>query len=243
VTAPHGRVLLVGAGGLGSPAARALVQSGVASLTVVDDDRVDASNLHRQTLFDDGDVGASKPHRAARRLEVEARQAGFHTEVEAVEGRFVPQTALDLARGHDVVVEGADNFATKFLVADAGRLAGVPTVQAGAVRWSGWAMATLPDDGACLRCVFEDVPADRVDTCAEAGVVGPVVGAMGALQATMALRVLGGDRSLGGELWSYRALEGALRRRSMRRRSGCPLCAGEIVDLRAERYAAPSCAA
>jgi molybdopterin-synthase adenylyltransferase len=243
MTPVGGRVLLVGAGGLGSPAALVLVRSGVAALTVVDDDVVDASNLQRQTLFGDDDVGASKPERAAARLRGEARRAGTEVTVRAVEGRFVPDTAMDLLDDHDVVVEGADNFATKFLVTDAGRLAGVPTVQAGAVRWSGWAMATLPDDGPCMRCVFEDIPADRADTCAEAGVVGPVVGVMGALQAALAVRVRQGDPSVRGELWSYRALTGALRRRHVRRRANCPLCAGDIEDLRAERYQAPSCAA
>lgn len=243
MTPVGGRILMVGAGGLGSPAALALARSGVAAVTVVDDDRVDASNLQRQVLFDAEDVGASKPERAAQRLREEARRAGYEMAAQSVEGRFVPHTAMDLLRGHDLVLEGADNFATKFLVADAARLAGVPAVQAGAVRWSGWAMATLPGDGPCMRCVFEDIPADRVDTCAEAGVVGPVVGAMGALEAALAVRVLQGDDSVKGELWSYRALEGALRRRRIRRRARCPLCTGEIQDLRVERYQAPSCAA
>jgi molybdopterin-synthase adenylyltransferase len=243
VSAAAGRILLVGAGGLGSPAARILARSGVAHITVVDDDRVERSNLHRQVLFDDDDVGAPKAPAAARRLEAEARAAGFATVVRAVQSRFVPHTAMDLLQGHDVVVEGADNFATKFLVADASWLAGVHAVQAGAVRWSGWALAVSARSGACLRCVFEDVPADRTDTCAEAGVVGPVVGAMGALQAALALRTLTGDAHVGGELWSYRALEGSLRRRRLRPRPNCPLCEGRIRDLRAERYAAPSCAA
>jgi molybdopterin-synthase adenylyltransferase len=243
VSASASRILIVGAGGLGSPAARVLARSGVDHITVVDDDQVERSNLHRQTLFEEGDVGAPKAPAAARRLEAEAREAGFATVVRAVQGRFVPHTAMDLLQGHDMVVEGADNFATKFLVADASRLAGAPAVQAGAVRWNGWALATAARSGACLRCIFEDVPADRTDTCAEAGVVGPVVGAMGALQAALALRILEGDARMGGELWSYRALEGSLRRRRMRPRPGCPLCEGRIRDLRAERYAAPSCAA
>lgn len=238
-----GRVLMVGAGGLGCPAALALVRSGIDTITIVDDDRVDASNLHRQVVFHEDDVGASKATRAAQRLREAARRAGRDVAVHAVEGRFLPATGMGLLQHHDVVLEGADNFATKFLVADAGRLAGVPTVQAGAVRWSGWAMATLPDGGPCLRCVFEDIPSDRVDTCAEAGVVGPMVGTMGALEAALAVRVIQGDTSVRGELWSYRALEGALRRRHVRRRPRCPLCAGEIEDLRVERYQAPSCAA
>src|SRR5690606_10363719 len=161
-------------------------------------------------------------------------------EVRAVSGRLLPATALELLRGHDVVVEGADNFATKFLTSDACAVAGVPLVSAGAVRWSGWALASLPGS-ACLRCVFEDIPRDRADTCAEAGVIGPVVGVMGALEAALALRLLAGDESAAGELWSYRALQGRLRAIRVARRAGCPSCAGEIRDLRVERYAPPAC--
>jgi adenylyltransferase/sulfurtransferase len=142
-----------------------------------------------------------------------------------------------------VVLEGSDNFATKFLVADACALAGVPLVQAGAVRWVGWALANLPGRSACMRCVFEDIPAGQQDTCAAAGVVGPVVGVLGALQAALALRLLRGDASAAGELWSYAALPGALRRRSIGPQPRCPLCSGRIDDLDLLRYAPPECAA
>ncbi|MBW1761032.1 MAG: HesA/MoeB/ThiF family protein [Deltaproteobacteria bacterium] len=230
------RVLVVGAGGLGSPVLRLLAPSGVEHITIVDDDVVDESNLHRQTLYKDRDVGQSKIEQAVRVL----RELSPKLSVRAVEGRFVPGTAMDLLSEHTLVVEGADNLATKFLVADAARLAGVPAVQAGAVRWAGWAFCALPDS-ACLRCLFEDIPRDRVDTCAEAGVVGPVVGVLGGLEAALVCRLLQGERP-GGELWHYDALKGALRKTFVRRRSDCPLCAGEIQDLRMERYTA-ACAA
>jgi adenylyltransferase/sulfurtransferase len=147
---------------------------------------------------------------------------------------------MELLSDHTLVVEGADNLATKFLVADAAHLAGVPAVQAGAIRWAGWAFCALPRS-ACLRCLFEDIPRDRVETCAEAGVVGPVVGVLGGLEAALVLRLLQGECP-GGELWHYDALRGALRKTLVRRRSDCPLCAGEIQDLRMERYTA-ACAA
>lgn len=230
------RVLLVGVGGLGSPAALVLARSGVRRLTVLDDDVVDVSNLHRQILYDDADVGLDKAARAAARLGAEG------AEVTVVRGRLLPDTAARLFREHDLVVEGADNFATKFLAADASALTGVPVVQAGAVRWGGWALATDPGRSACVRCVFEDIPRDRVETCAEAGVIGPVVGVLGAIEAALALRLLGGDASAAGELWSYRGLEGSLRASRVRRRSGCPACAGEIRELSWERYAPPDCA-
>lgn len=236
------RVLIVGAGGLGAPAARVLARSGVQTFTVLDDDRVEASNLHRQTLFGEDDVGEPKAPLAAERLERIGRDAGHGTSVRAQEGRLTPDVASELVQAHDAVVEGADNFATKFLTVDACRLAGVPAVQAGAVRWSGWALASVRAHGACLRCVFEDIPRDRVETCAEAGVVGPVVGVVGAAQASLTLRVLRGDSSAAGELWSYRAHGGTLRRGRVSRRADCPLCTGEIRELTWDRYTA-SCAA
>lgn len=236
MTIQDARVLFVGAGGLGSPAALALARSGVRHMTIVDDDVVDVTNLHRQVLYEDGDVGHPKAERAAARL---AREG---VEVQAVRGRVLPSNAVELFRAHDLVVEGADNFATKFLTSDAGALAGVPVVQAGAVRWSGWALASVPGRSACMRCVFEDIPRGPAETCAEAGVIGPIVGVMGALEATLALRLMSGDASAAGELWSYRALDGALRATRVRRRTGCPSCEGEIRELTMERYAPPQCA-
>ena len=230
------RVLVVGAGGLGSPVLRLLAASGTDHITVIDDDVVDESNLHRQTLYTSSDVGRSKIEQTARVLRELSPDLSVHT----VEGRFVPSTAMDLLSDHTLVVEGADNLATKFLVADAAHLAGVPAVQAGAVRWAGWAFCALPGS-ACLRCLFEDIPRDQVETCAEAGVVGPVVGVLGGLEAALVFRLRQGERP-GGELWHYDALKGALRKTFVRRRSGCPLCAGEIQDLRMERYTA-ACAA
>lgn len=233
---PGQRVLVVGAGGLGSPVLRLLAASGVDHITVIDDDVVDESNLHRQTLYASSDVGRSKIEQTARVL----RELSPDLSVRTIEARFVPGTAMDLLSGHTLVVEGADNLATKFLVADAAHLAGVPAVQAGAVRWAGWAFCALPGS-ACLRCLFEDIPRGQVETCAEAGVVGPVVGVLGGLEAALVFRLLQGERP-GGELWHYDALKGALRKTFVRRRSDCPLCAGEIKDLRIERYTA-ACAA
>jgi adenylyltransferase/sulfurtransferase len=240
---PRARVLLVGAGGLGSPAAIALARAGVSAITLVDDDAVDASNLHRQTLYDEANVGERKGEAAARALVAVAREAGRDIDVGVIHGRVLPDNAIDLAKRHDLVIEGADNFATKFLVADAAALARVPSVQAGAVRWNGWALASIPGESACLRCVFEDIPRDRPETCAEAGVVGPVVGVLGALSAGLAVRLLAGDRSAAGVLWGYRGLAGALRRSRVRKRADCPLCEGRIDDVRLERYVGPDCAA
>lgn len=229
------RVLVVGVGGLGCPAARVLLHSGVGQLTLCDDDEVEESNLHRQTLFSSADLGRSKAHLAAERLTLEAHALGVRCRVEARAERLLPDNAACVA-GYDLVLEGADNFASKFLVADACALARVPLVQAGAVRWVGWTLATRPGDGACLRCVFEDVPAQR-DTCATAGVVGPVVGVVASLQAALALRVLTGDTTAPGTLVSYEALPGKLRERRLQPRPGCALCGGRITDTASQRYA------
>ncbi len=234
------RMLVIGVGGLGSPAARVLAKSGVRSITLIDDDVVTEDNLHRQTLYEEADVGHHKVEVAARVLADEALAAGHTLETNVIIDRFLPRNAPDLVRSHDIVVEGSDNFATKFMAADAARLGNTPIVQAGAVRWNGWALCTT-EASACLRCVFEDIPSDRVETCAEAGVVGPVVGVLGALQAAMALRLATGE-VVGGELWHYEGLSGSLRRQTVRPRRDCPLCKGDITDLRVERYRA-ACAA
>jgi len=236
------RVLIVGAGGLGCPAARVLARSGVARFTVVDDDVVVSSNLHRQTLYRESDTGASKAQVAAERIKLEARD-GIKCETVAREIRINPGTAADVIAGHDLVVEGADNFASKFLVADACALAGVPIVQGGAVRWVGWAMGSVPGRTACLRCVFEDVPTGRADTCAAAGIVGPVAGVIGALQAAIALRLLQGDESAAAVLFGYDGLAGSLRSRLIARQSRCPLCSGQIRDTDLSRYVRPEHAA
>jgi len=230
------RALVIGAGGLSSPVLRLLAKSAIAHVTIVDDDVVDESNLHRQTLYADVDVGRSKIERA--KAAVQALNPDLS--VRTVEGRFVPDTALGLLSDHTMVIEGADNLATKFLVADAAHIAGVPAVQAGAVRWAGWAFCALPG-ASCLRCLFEDIPQDRIETCAEAGVLGPVVGVLGSLQAAFAFRLIEQERPE-GELWHYDGLRGALRKTFVRRRGDCPLCNGEIQDLRVERYTA-ACAA
>lgn len=227
-------VLIIGVGGLGCPAAGVLAKSGVTRFTLVDDDSVDVTNLQRQTLFEERDVGRLKVDVASERLRA---LSPFPERVrcERVVDRFTPDNALELLREHALLVEGADNFATKFLAADAAKLAGVPSAQAGAVRFAGWALGTREADGACVRCVFEDIPRGMPETCAAAGVLGPVVGVLGALQAALALELLAG-RAAGGTLYRYEGLSGQLRKRRLARRTDCALCAGQIRNLDPERY-------
>jgi adenylyltransferase/sulfurtransferase len=210
---------------------------------VLDDDRVELSNLHRQVLYQSQDVGLAKAPVFAQRVRDEAARAGFAIDAVAREIRALPESAVELVSGYDLVLEGTDNFASKFMIADACALASVPVVQAGVVRWTGWALAAAAHGGPCLRCVFEEVPSGIADTCAASGVIGPIVGAVGALQAAIALEILLGSAAVVGTLWSYDGLRGALRSRRVRRRDACDLCSGRITDTNVSRYTPPERAA
>jgi molybdopterin/thiamine biosynthesis adenylyltransferase len=215
------RVLLVGAGGLGCPAALALVEAGVRHLAIADDDRVELTNLHRQLLYDDSDVGRDKLDAA---LEALGRRAEPGQTLEAVRTRLLPDNARELVRGYDLVLEGADNFATKFLAADACHLEQRPLVHGAAVRFRATVWSVAPEGAPCYRCLFEDVPeSEAALTCAEAGVLGPVVGLAGALMADLALDVL--ERAPRyGTLFTYDGLADHFRAVPVRPRPSCPLC-------------------
>jgi adenylyltransferase/sulfurtransferase len=233
-----GPVVLVGAGGIGAPAAIALIAGGVRALRVADDDRVERSNLHRQILFGDGDVGRPKLDAFAAAL---ARRAPDVT-VELHRGRALPHTVNAIIAGASVVIDATDNFASRFLLADACALAGVPVVHAAAVRWSATVMAVAPRGRPCYRCLFEDLPEGDAPDCASAGVVGPVCGVAGALAADRALRVLAGDASAYGEIATYDGRRDVLRAVPVRARPGCALCdARSITDLDTSRYLANTC--
>ena len=213
------RVLLVGVGGLGCPAAIALARAGVGTIGIADDDVVEASNLHRQVLFRDSDVGRPKVEAAASallRMVPELRLERHPT-------RMLPGNAVELASRYDVIVEGSDNFATKFLAADASRIARKPIVHGAAVRWHGTALAVGPSGGPCYRCLFEDLPRVDVPSCADAGVIGPMVGVVAAVQSDLALSILRGE-DVAGTLVTFDGKSLASRRRVLPRRPGCPLC-------------------
>lgn len=232
------KALVVGIGGLGCPAAIALARAGVSTIGIADDDLVDVTNLHRQILFDEGDVGRSKVQAAARKLAEIAPAA----RVVVHETRLLPHNAIDLVAGYDVVVEGSDNFATKFLAADAAAIAKRPIVHGAAVRWHGTALAVGPDGGPCYRCLFEDVPRENAPNCAEAGVVGPMVGVVGAVQADLALSILRRE-DVFGTLFTFDGKTLASRRRRVPSRPGCTLCgpSRDITTIDGARYAAVQC--
>ena len=231
-------VVIIGAGGIGAPLAMALVAGGVRRITVVDDDTVDVSNLHRQILFTAADVGRSKLDAFAEA--VERRQAGVV--VTRVPGRALPSTVASIVDDAAVVVDATDNFASRFLLADACALAGVPVVHAAAVRWQATVLAVSAAGRPCYRCLFEDVPRGDAPDCATAGVVGPVCGVAGAVAADRALRILAGDASAYGHIVTYDGLRDALRSVPVPARPGCALCGSEraIHTILASRYLAPA---
>ena len=240
----HARVLVVGVGGLGCPAALALAVAGVGTLGLCDDDAVELTNLHRQILFGERDVGCPKVEAAARAIGAVAGRSRHGPQVVVHPTRLLPDNAVERVGGYDIVLEGSDNFATKFLAADACALAGVPIVHAAAVRWVGTALAVGAAGQPCYRCLFEDVPAGPdAPNCADAGVMGPVVGLIAAVQVDLALAILDG-RDVAGQLARFDGRTGELRRSVLRRRPGCPLCgdAPAIRRIQAETYVAPACA-
>jgi molybdopterin/thiamine biosynthesis adenylyltransferase len=184
--------VLVGAGGLGCPAALALAESGgPLELLLVDDDRVEASNLSRQLLFREQDLGASKAAAGARML------LRYTKNIEFEKIRFSVETAGALLRDADVVLDATDNFESRFAANDACLAAGVPLVHGAALGWEGRLLTILPGRSACLRCLFEGPPEGPQPTCAEAGVASPLCGLVGAAMARAALQVLAGAPEAG----------------------------------------------
>ena len=233
------RALLVGVGGLGCPAALALARSEIGGVGLCDDDTVERTNLHRQILFRAADIGVPKLEAAARAL----REIRSDLPVYAHPMRLLPDNASALVREYDVVLEGSDNFATKFLAADACALAGVPIVHASAVRWVGTALAVSARARPCYRCLFEDMPTGDAPNCAEAGVMGPVAGIIAAAQVDLALALIDGD-PVGGQLVTFDGWTKVFRRRTLARRDDCTLCGRtpRIRNIEPLAYTSPACA-
>jgi len=216
------RVLVVGAGGLGSPAALYLVAAGVGTVGLVDYDAVDATNLHRQILYGDADVGRAKIEAAVERL------SGLNPAVEVVghEIRLDSTNALDVIDGYDFVVDGSDNFPTRYLVNDACVLLRKPYAYGAILRFEGQASLFGAPGGPCYRCLFrEPPPPGLVPSCAEAGVIGVLPGVVGSLQALEAIKwVTGAGTPLTGRLLIFDALELRWRELRLKRDPECPAC-------------------
>lgn len=235
------RVLVIGVGGLGCPSAMALSRAGVGTIGLVDEDVVDITNLHRQILFSERDIGLPKVHAAARALSA----ATPRVVVETHRVHLSAGNAVDLFSRYDLVVEGTDDFAAKFLAADAAHLAERPIVHAAAVKWQGTAFAVAPRGGPCYRCLFEDIPVGPALNCAQAGVVGPVVGIVAAAQAELALSILDevGGKAPFGKLFTFDGKTMAMRWRGVPGRASCALCgnARAITSIESTRYMPAIC--
>lgn len=212
--------LIVGLGGLGCPAALALVRAGVGTLLLCDDDTVDATNLHRQILFSEKDVGRDKLDAARDALSREGA-----SEIELIRSRFLPENSRALVRRADIVLEGADNFATKFLAADTCFLEEKPIVHGACIRFVGTAWSVSPTGQPCYRCLFEDLlPEEQSPNCNSAGVFGPVVGVIGALMADLAFDALLDVTDRSGQVFSFDGKRLVARTTVVSPRTDCPLC-------------------
>lgn len=216
------RVLIVGAGGLGCPAAIYLAAAGAGTIGIVEFDKVDLTNIHRQILYTTGDIGRFKLEIARERI----LAANPNVEVEAFATRITSQNALEIMRGFDVVIDASDNFPTRYLVNDVAVMAGIPSVYGSIHRFEGQLSVFGFDGGPCYRCLFrEPPPAGAVSNCAEAGVLGVLPGIIGSLQATEAIKIvtrIGEPTS--GRLLLFDALTMSFRTVALRRDPGCPGC-------------------
>lgn len=237
---PAQGALVIGAGGLGCGAVLGLCAAGVRRIGVVDDDVVDESNLHRQVLHREGRVG--QPKASSIRDEIVERFPDI--EVQYFVHRFNSETAPGLVASYAVVLDGSDNLATKFLANDAAVLGGRPLVHAAAVGVMGQLLSVPAGGRPCYRCLFEELPPPEADaaSCAEAGVLGPVPGVLGALQAAEAVRFLRGEPgAFVGRLLQYDSQALSLRTVKFRANPACALC-GAQPTIRALADGVAGCA-
>jgi molybdopterin/thiamine biosynthesis adenylyltransferase/rhodanese-related sulfurtransferase len=221
------KVLCIGAGGLGSPSSMYLAAAGIGTIGVIDDDVVDASNLQRQILHGTDRVGVAKVESAETTL----RGLNPDVKVDKHRTRITSDNALALIAPYDVIIDGADNFATRYLVNDAALRLGKPVIHASIFRFEGQ-ITVFPAAGSpCYRCLYpKPPPAEDAPSCAEAGVLGVLPGIMGVLQATEAIKlVLGLGETLAGRLLCYDAIKTRFRELRLRRDPACPTC-GDGVD-------------
>ena len=239
-------VLCIGAGGLGSPAALYLAAAGVGRIGIVDFDVVDYSNLHRQVIHGTPDVGRPKLDSARDRLGA----INPEVQVETHEVALSSGNALDLLGGYDVVVDGADNFPTRYLVNDACVLLGKPNAYGSIFRFEGQASVFAAPGGPCYRCLYpEPPPPGLVPSCAEGGVLGVLPGVIGTIQATEAVKlIIGAGEPLVGRFLVYDALRMRFRELKLRRDSDCPVCGDrptvtELIDYEQFCGVAPAASA
>ncbi|QEM69092.1 molybdopterin-synthase adenylyltransferase MoeB [Geobacter sp. FeAm09] len=217
-----GRVLIIGAGGLGAPIALYLAAAGIGTIGIADADDVDLSNLQRQVIHFTPDVG--KPKVESAREKMQAINPAL--QVRAYKEWISAANIADIIRDYDFVIDGTDNFAAKFLINDACVLAGIPYSHGGILQFDGQTMTVRPGESACYRCIFpEPPPKDAIPTCSQAGVIGVLPGVLGTIQATEAIKyLLGKGELLTNRLLTYNALRMKFREIPLKRNPACPLC-------------------
>jgi len=223
-------VLCVGAGGLGCPALLYLAAAGVGRIGIIDFDAVDETNLQRQVLFEIADVGDNKAKAAARRL----KALNPEIDIQAYAEELNDQNALQLFEEYDLILDGSDNFATKYLINDAAIKAGKPFIYASILGFEGQISVFNYKDGPCYRCLFPEAPTNNIPNCAEAGVIGAVAGMMGTVQAMETIKIIVGDhrfQPLSGKLWSIdmRTMNNQIL--SLPKDPECPVCSINKADI------------
>lgn len=216
------KVFVVGAGGLGSPVATYLAAAGVGTLGLIDNDTVEISNLPRQILHHPGTVSELKTASAEKRL----AQVNPNIKLNIYSERLKADNIAGLIKDYDVVVDGSDNFATKFLLNDACVMQSIPLIHAGVLRYGGQVITILPHKSACYRCIFpEPPPANSVPTCQEAGILNTVAGIIGLIQATDAIKlIIKAGQPLTNKLLVFDALDMSFRTIEIQRSRNCPIC-------------------
>jgi len=222
-------VLIIGVGGLGCPAALYLVAAGVGRIGILDRDAVALSNLHRQVLHGVADVGRPKSESAKARLQLLNPDVILH----AMHASLTPENALEILREYDLVLDGSDNFPTRYLVNDACVLAGKPLVHGGVIQLRGQVLVVQPHRSACVRCLFpEPPPAGLVPNCQDAGVIGAAAGIIGSLMAQEAIKLLVGiGTPLTDRLLTFDGMAARVREVPVRRATDCAVC-GDSPTIR-----------
>ncbi|WP_026841835.1 HesA/MoeB/ThiF family protein [Citrifermentans bremense] len=237
----EGRVLIIGAGGLGSPIALYLAAAGVGTIGIADADEVDLSNLQRQVIHTTPDVGKAKV------LSAKETMLAINPEltVNTYETWVSAENIAGMIADYDFIIDGTDNFAAKFLINDACVLAGKPYSHGGILQFDGQTMTIKPGESPCYRCIFpEPPPKDVIPTCSRAGVIGVLPGVLGTLQATEAIKyLLGAGDLLTGRLLTYNALRMRFREIPVKKSAKCPICGDHptITELKDELEAMTVC--
>lgn len=234
------KVFIVGAGGLGCPVGYYLTAAGVGTIALMDNDSVELSNLQRQIAHSINTVGVNKAESAKKTFEA----LNPDVEIIAIKERINNKNILDLIKDYDIIVDGSDNFPTRYLINDACVMLKKPLVSGAILRFEGQVTTIIPGEGPCYRCLFEDPPPPGlVPSCQEAGVLGVLPGVIGALQATEVLKlILGKGKPLNGQLLIYEALTSNFRKVKIPKNPKCPICGDNPTIKELTDYSEEYCA-